>query len=286
MRQEIEALGQHMDNLGETIRQELSVLANQLEVMKRMFAGLARSNIQQRRALLDLEVVQRPSVEQFPQNKPSKIRSFDECLAALESSFPNAFKMWWQILETNRCAYEARPVNHCSVQDHEVARWFSYFMLPYMSGRLLDVGCGPQAIPSYLEDYPVELICGIDPIAPLQPHPFEYVQGVAEFLPWDDDIFDTVVAATSLDHVLSLDMTFEEILRVIRSNGVLLVWQSHVKNAQPYDPLLPYLEPVDQYHLFHFSEEWFTEVVERWFVIREKLCFDGVSYFYCLTPKV
>jgi len=92
------------------------------------------------------------------------------------------------------------------------ARYFQALQL-HILGKVLDVGCGPYAIPLYLQDYPTQLISSIDPLEPFETHPFEFVRGFAEFLPWNDSTFDVVIAATTLDHVIALDVALSEIRR-------------------------------------------------------------------------
>ena len=40
---------------------------------------------------------------------------------------------------------------------------------------------------------------------PVTEHPFQFVQGIAEFIPFKDETFDYVISVTALDHVLLLD---------------------------------------------------------------------------------
>ncbi len=37
---------------------------------------------------------------------------------------------------------------------------------------------------------------------PVTEHPFQFVQGIAEFIPFKDETFDYVISVTALDHVL------------------------------------------------------------------------------------
>ncbi len=98
-----------------------------------------------------------------------------------------------------------------------MAELFGCFLAPLLHGTVLDIGCGPQPVPSYLANYPTESIAGLDPLA--APHPFVFHHGVAEFLPWDDASFDLVITATSLDHVLLLDRSIDEFRRVLKPGG-------------------------------------------------------------------
>jgi SAM-dependent methyltransferase len=209
--------------------------------------------------------------------------SFDVYLQRMKALHPNIFSLWENInFEMNPKEFAERPTGSCSLESHVTAEYFSGFIAPYLHGRVLDIGCGPYALPVYLYNYPTELISGIDPITPFEPHLFQFVRGFAEFLPWPDGSFDTVVAATTLDHVLSLELAISEIRRVLVPDGKLLVWDGFIKGSVPYNPSEGIPTPPDKFHLFHFDEEWFEEFMKRWFVIHEKINFDGLSYFYCL----
>jgi SAM-dependent methyltransferase len=216
----------------------------------------------------------------------SKEGAFEKGLEVLRQRYPHAFAQWYPLLSINGDAYDGLPIDSCSMPGHPVATSFGSFVRPYLrGGRVLDIGCGPQPVPVYLSDYPAELISGIDPLAPAAPHPFDFVRGVAEYLPWKDGTFDVVIAATSLDHVLSLDLTFEEILRVLAPGGVFLAWVWFSPGAAAYDPSDPNVKPIDRFHLFHFAKDWFEELIARRFCTLERLSFDGGSYFYCLVGK-
>ena len=148
---------------------------------------------------------------------------------------------------------------------------------------MLDVGCGPQPKPSYLAGVPDRLIAGLDPLLPSSgPHPFPFAQGVGEFLPWIDGSFQAVVIGTSLDHVLLLDRALAEVKRVLRPGGVFLSWVGFLPGSIPYDPFDPLIQPADQYHLFHFDRDWYTELISKYFRF-ERSIDSGHSSFYAWT---
>jgi len=140
-----------------------------------------------------------------------ELKSLSEYFSMLEQAAPKAFTEWIELLKAGTRAYCSQPSHSCSVKGNPMAELFTFFIRPFLRGWVLDVGCGPQAVPVYLEGYPTDLIYGIDPISSSEDHPFTFIQGVAEFLPWEDNSFDVVIAATSLDHVLLLDRALSEI---------------------------------------------------------------------------
>ena len=105
------------------------------------------------------------------------------------------------------------------------------------------------------------------------------------FYPGNDSSFDVVIAATSLDHVISLDLALSEIRRVLKPGGFLITWDWFGEGTTPYNPTEQSPQLVDQYHFFNFSEKWFEELMTPHFVIKEKLRLFGDyvhDYFYAL----
>jgi ubiquinone/menaquinone biosynthesis C-methylase UbiE len=218
--------------------------------------------------------------------KPVKHKRFEEYLEAFKNLHPHLFETWAKInFGVNIQEYQERPQFSCGVDSRLDAKIFAGFIAPYLQGRVLDVGCGPLAVTNYLNGYPTGFISGIDPLEPFEPHPFEFVRGFVEFLPWEDGAFNVVVAATSLDHVLDLDLAISEIKRVLKPGGVFLVWEWFGDHAKPYDPVSKSPELVDRYHLFNFDQVWFEEYMTKHFTIEEKFQLFGEYshyHYYCL----
>lgn len=216
-------------------------------------------------------------------------RTLDQSLSELKARAPYAYPLWYELLGTNAAAYELHPEKHCSVIGNALGDIFASYLKSHLRGNVLDVGCGPQPTPVYLKRYPVERIAGIDPIGPWsEGHPYLFCQGVAEFLPWDDVTFDVVVAAGSLDCFLLLDRGLQEIRRVLKPDGVFVVWVTFQPNACRYDPHTPAVKKVDESHLFRFDRDWFEEIVSEYFDVREvtDYRYPASNHFYCLSPRL
>jgi SAM-dependent methyltransferase len=279
----------------EILRDELAVLRRDLaqlehqtvtkaELANETFA-LRETTLAQRRVLL--EAAHRPAPVGTPPLSPPIDVTLASSMRALGQRAPRAFALWQELLERNRGEYvELRP-DSCSVAGHRLAAMFSGFIAPYLNGSILDVGCGPQALPLYLSGCDPERVAGIDPLAPANEHPFLFRQAVAEYIPWPDGAFDAAIAATSLDHVLLVDATLAEIARVLKQDGCFLVWVSFVPGAPPYEPLAQDLTPVDEFHLFHFDRPWFEEMLSEHFIINERFSFlePQRSAFYALKNR-
>ena len=146
---------------------------------------------------------------------------------------PDVRARWslWERLQANgERSYEIDPPSSLSVGQREDARAFARFS--DLEGRVLDVGCGPQAFPSYAEGFGGELV-GVDPLVGVQPRRFAFVKGLAEYLPFPDTSFDRVLFATSLDHVLSPRRAVEEARRVLRPDGRVCVWLGELSAIPP-----------------------------------------------------
>ena len=143
------------------------------------------------------------------------------------------------------------PLHSCSVDGHTMAQRFGAFIRSrVLGGRVLDIGCGPQPVASYLADTECDYLAGIDPIDGA--HPFDFHQGYAEELPYEDGSFTAALFATSLGHVCDPARALAEAARVVRAGGWVLVWET----------LFPTTEG-DTLHPFHLTTESLTELLSN-----------------------
>jgi ubiquinone/menaquinone biosynthesis C-methylase UbiE/uncharacterized protein YbaR (Trm112 family) len=141
----------------------------------------------------------------------------------------------WQKLEANGArAYGLDPPSSLSIGDRADARAFAEFSR--LEGLVLDVGCGPQELPSYAEGT-VERFVGVDPLRGAQPRAFAFAQAIAEYLPFRDGVFDRVLFATSIDHVLLPELALAEARRVSKPGGMVCVWTGEAAPPPPPEGL-------------------------------------------------
>lgn len=128
-----------------------------------------------------------------------------------------------KILNQNaEISYNLLPNESLSIDGREDVNKFKDFIeLYYKNGKVLDVGCGPLEWPSYLP-INIRTAIGIDP----SPSKFKgkFIQTTVEGMPFEDNCFDSVVCATSLDHVFDLEKALSEISRTLKNNGRFLLW--------------------------------------------------------------
>ncbi len=283
-------------------QKKLNELSNQVQCLQGQIQALRNENASQmaemkqaQTNLLASEMKLRQSISRcapsmFSEDSPAEYLesrlSLEDQFKQLEQEVPHAYSIWRPLLDVNAEAYEGFPTDSCSVEGHRVSTLFRGFLASYICGRVLDIGCGPQPIPNYLKDVPVETLYGVDPLSCSQDHPFSFYRGLAEYLPWQDNQFDVVVVGTSLDHVLIPTKVFEEVRRVLRPGGVFVAWIGCVAGAKPYDPYAEDVERVDAFHLFHYDRETFLAAVAPCFSVVEEVSFDALgSEFFGMAPN-
>src|SRR6266516_3486479 len=89
----------------------------------------------------------------------------------------------------------------------------------YLSGHLLNAGCGSRAVNSYLLANGVTTITNYD-IASQDP---EVVVGSLESMPFKDGTFDTVLCNAFLEHVANVEDSIRELARVVKPDGHVVV---------------------------------------------------------------
>lgn len=187
----------------------------------------------------------------------------------------------------------------------DVKRFKSYLMRQINfenNSKILDIGCGLLEIPGYL-DFQCENIelYGIEPLAESK-FSGQLITGCSEYIPLKSSSIDYIVFATSLDHVCSIDATLQEVYRVLKPNGKVILWMSDqsktflekIKNSlrifidsikKGYRTNQYYVYPnytvlevpkgaVDPFHSFFESPE-----VIKSFFNKSKFSFDNIDYY-------
>jgi len=107
-------------------------------------------------------------------------------------------------------------------------------------GLVLDVGCGPQARPTYFTFHSDGTrFFGIDPLLGDCPGDYPQFRALGEFLPFRDRVFDHVVFATSLDHFIDPGRALREAERVCKLAGEIDIWIGETKPDVPRPSVSP-----------------------------------------------
>lgn len=212
---------------------------------------------------------------------------FEQSLRQLELLNPNIFPVWKELFDNGAKSYVEERLGSCSHREHHHAKLFGMYVEQFGHGLILDIGCGPYSMPSYLAMRDPRQVFGLEPLPIMVDPGYTVTRGFNEFLPWEDGQFDTVVSGTSLDHVLSLDASLSEVRRVLKPSGKYLVWLASIPGAAAFDETAESFEPIDRFHLFHFDRAWVEPVFERYFNIADVTIVPQVGFdhvFYCMEP--
>jgi SAM-dependent methyltransferase/uncharacterized protein YbaR (Trm112 family) len=216
----------------------------------------------------------------------------------------------WQVWEGHLAGFRARrreperPANRLQKQGWSATHraFFEFARIP--AGNLLDVGCGPGSVRNRVDPQSVTYY-GMDPIPTGEVDSFRFVRGVAEYIPFPEGMFATLVVSSALDHFCDLDAFFAEALRVLRPDGKLLI-QQHVHEVRGVATAAKMLlhrlkDGLDNWrtkhersdapkHISEFSESSLRDRVSRHFNVEAVHRFSGRWYtsprlFVALRPR-
>ena len=121
---------------------------------------------------------------------------------------------------------------------------------------VLEVGCGPMGVIYFA---PGSRRVGVDPLALEYTRSLEFstrgvhlLASMGEHLPFGDGSFDVVVIGNVLDHVDEPGRTLDEIHRVLRPDGQIILWMHVIPRWLV--PLRRILDMVDSGHPHHMTE--------------------------------
>lgn len=140
--------------------------------------------------------------------------------------------LWEKLQQNGMLSYTKAPELNLAVGMRKDATSFGEFC--GLSGLILDVGCGPQPLPSYLPKKRGIEVVGVDPLVGDQPRGFNFVQAIGEYLPFRKDFFDHVLFATSLDHMMDPKRSLDEARRCLKIGGCLNLWLNHEEENQDF----------------------------------------------------
>jgi SAM-dependent methyltransferase len=148
------------------------------------------------------------------------------------------------------------------------------FAAPLISGVTLDLGSGVGYGTAILErDGQAARTIALD----ISPEALGYGKTTSEgalwfvaadggMLPFSDASIDTVICIEAIEHVRSADLVLDEIARVLRPDGVLVV---STPNKWMTSPLQP--RPVNPYHVREWTRRGFVRLVAQRFRVDEVL---------------
>lgn len=190
------------------------------------------------------------------------------------------------------------------LMDQRLIDWMKSHLDNRNGLKILDLGCGPGSMISYLRQIGNAEICGID-ISPAfvdiakKRHPeVEFKVGDAEVIPYADATFDAVLCSGMLHHIPDLEQVFSEIQRVLKPNGLMFAREPNEDNFAARYPQISFAHLVLK-HLIHISKRMpaivepeehefhidfdyrgFVELLSQSFDVVDMQFGQPVSYFY------
>lgn len=145
----------------------------------------------------------------------------------------------------------------------------------YCTGlKCLDVGCGILPRPAYM----IEGIewTGIDPQGGKRE--FEFIQADGENIPFNDDTFDAILFATSIDHLKDPAQTITEVRGVLKPGGYVIIWLT----LRPVKKYLKWVKGGGWYNELHpqaFTEDSLIKLMSGFDLIEKINIKWGVNIF-------
>ncbi len=185
------------------------------------------------------------------------------------------WSLWEQLQENGSVSYTAEPENNLSVGTRDDAKAFGGFS--NLSGLVLDIGCGPQKMPSYGLDFPGQLI-GIDPLRGVLPYPQRALAEARRVLKsggtvnvWLGD--DEHPAESNDKGIARYERRMRKAASMLRKGDVagLLSRLRGIRTAQVEPSHIPeYLEKlkvpngaVDHFHRFHLNQSELESLLDE-----------------------
>ena len=117
-----------------------------------------------------------------------------------------------------------------------VMRKYLAYAIPYIKGKVLDVGCGKK---KYEDMFKVDIYIGVEIDIRFEP---DVVVGKNNLLPFKDNALDSVLLLQVLEHVPNISLFLKEIVRVLNPGGHLVVSVPFVSRIHVADDFLRFTE--------------------------------------------
>jgi SAM-dependent methyltransferase len=146
-------------------------------------------------------------------NIPRMIPEIEEKKKGAWQRWEKLFSHWWQV-------FGNQPEIIKSVVDDPVAGYVGKMISRHGGGLFLDVGCGTAPVHPHMEACRDSVSwIGIDPVVGENTRCFPFVQGLGEYLPFRDGVFDGALFSLVLSNLLDPLQALRQASRVLKSEG-------------------------------------------------------------------
>ena len=164
----------------------------------------------------------------------------------MESEFSMVSLKRWQNSQRLEKEYFDKGKNKQWSTPHSLEYWKKFMKLDDVEGSILEIGCGPNGLWRFKDT-----VIGYDPID-FSSLGTNFVQGMAEKLPFEDNSFKYVIICNALDHCMDPAKVISEIYRVAPK---VVLWT----NIFSWYTILV-LKLIDPTHPHHFTFERVEEL--------------------------
>jgi ubiquinone/menaquinone biosynthesis C-methylase UbiE len=142
--------------------------------------------------------------------------------------------------------------------------------LPSQKGKLLELGCGGGQSTNYLAERLNNFHCigtDISELAIEEARDKYHLDNLvfqvvdAHSLPFPDEEFEIVSSCDVIEHLPDTETALSEMLRVIKSKGLLIIKAPHIRN-----PIIPLIDFFSFRSRYPFTKNW-TDNIPRFFLI-------------------
>jgi uncharacterized protein YbaR (Trm112 family) len=119
--------------------------------------------------------------------------------------------------------------------NNEIGRYVGEIIAQTGGGLYLDVGCGARPLPVYMASSSkcVQWI-GIDPLLGDAVRKFPFVQGMGEYIPFQAEIFDGALYASTIYHQLDPQRSLRRVHNILKPKGKLFIWYTPCRSRWNY----------------------------------------------------
>ena len=104
-----------------------------------------------------------------------------------------------------------------------IGRIYQKHIPAYVSGNLIDLGCGAVPLFEAYSGYADKVVCVDWPGTRHKAIHLDYECDLTQPLPFEDSEFDTIVLSDVLEHIPTPDLLWKEMARILRKDGHILL---------------------------------------------------------------
>ena len=142
--------------------------------------------------------------------------------------------LWKKLQKVEWDSYKNDPYGVFSTDDYRPAVRLGEAILKSGNGLFLDIGCGCLSLPSYMKLNSKIKWIGIDPFFGDVKRKFPFAQALGEYLPFKEQIFDGILYASTIDHLIDPIKSLKYSYKILKSQGRLYIWYTNRKKDQRY----------------------------------------------------